>query len=153
MEFPVGFHPCNVYVRISVISGRESKQRCYSYLVRSRNTTGKACWNVTPTCSLSWNYISIGSLFFVAIRLKYFVGNSFKCRKCDPEFIKLKALRHRNDKMDDRTIDRVFAGGLEELPPVSSKIVRIFTSSTFTGNVQKMRNINFLTIPQRLTNS
>ncbi|CAL8088657.1 unnamed protein product [Orchesella dallaii] len=34
--------------------------------------------------------------------------------------------------MDDRTIDRVFAGCLEELPPVSSKIVRIFTSSTFT---------------------
>jgi len=35
--------------------------------------------------------------------------------------------------MDDRTIDRVFAGCLEELPSVSSKIVRIFTSSTFTG--------------------
>ncbi|OXA41694.1 NACHT and WD repeat domain-containing protein 2 [Folsomia candida] len=35
--------------------------------------------------------------------------------------------------MDDRTIDRVFSGCLvEELPPVSSKIVRIFTSSTFT---------------------
>ncbi|CAG0888380.1 unnamed protein product [Darwinula stevensoni] len=34
--------------------------------------------------------------------------------------------------MDDRTVDRVFAGCLESLPPVSSKIVRIFTSSTFT---------------------
>lgn len=35
--------------------------------------------------------------------------------------------------MDDRTIDLIFAGSLESLPPVSSKIVRIFTSSTFTG--------------------
>ena len=35
--------------------------------------------------------------------------------------------------MDDRTVDRIFAGSLQNLPPVSSKIVRIFTSSTFTG--------------------
>lgn len=35
--------------------------------------------------------------------------------------------------MDDRTIDLIFGGSLESLPPVSSKIVRIFTSSTFTG--------------------
>lgn len=35
--------------------------------------------------------------------------------------------------MDDRTIDSIFLGSLESLPPVSSKIVRIFTSSTFTG--------------------
>lgn len=36
--------------------------------------------------------------------------------------------------MDDRTVDTIFQGSLENLPPVSSKIVRIFTSSTFTGN-------------------
>lgn len=36
--------------------------------------------------------------------------------------------------MDDQTVDRIFAGSLGTLPPVSSKIVRIFTSSTFTGN-------------------
>lgn len=35
--------------------------------------------------------------------------------------------------MDDRTVDLIFSGSLENLPPVSSKIVRIFTSSTFTG--------------------
>lgn len=35
--------------------------------------------------------------------------------------------------MDEKTIDRIFAGSLEQLPAVSSKIVRIFTSSTFTG--------------------
>ncbi|XP_035219910.1 NACHT and WD repeat domain-containing protein 2-like [Stegodyphus dumicola] len=34
--------------------------------------------------------------------------------------------------MDDRAIDAIFLGCLENLPPVSSKIVRIFTSSTFT---------------------
>lgn len=37
--------------------------------------------------------------------------------------------------MDERVIDSIFAGSLENLPPVSSKIVRIFTSSTFTGNL------------------
>jgi hypothetical protein len=39
----------------------------------------------------------------------------------------------RHCTMDDRTVDLIFAGSLESLPPVSSKIVRIFTSSTFTG--------------------
>ena len=34
--------------------------------------------------------------------------------------------------MDEKTVDRIFAGCLNDLPPVSSKIVRIFTSSTFT---------------------
>lgn len=38
--------------------------------------------------------------------------------------------------MDDRTIDLIFAGSMESLPPVSSKIVRIFTSSTFTGKIK-----------------
>jgi hypothetical protein len=40
--------------------------------------------------------------------------------------------------MDDRTIDFIFAGSLESLPPVSSKIVRIFTSSTFTGRMNSL---------------
>lgn len=39
--------------------------------------------------------------------------------------------------MDDRTVDTIFAGLMENLPPVSSKIVRIFTSSTFTGRVYR----------------
>lgn len=39
--------------------------------------------------------------------------------------------------MDDRTVDLIFAGSLETLPPVSSKIVRIFTSSTFTGKLYR----------------
>lgn len=43
--------------------------------------------------------------------------------------------------MDDRTIDSIFAGSLESLPPVSSKIVRIFTSSTFTGMLQYIFNL------------
>lgn len=37
--------------------------------------------------------------------------------------------------MDDRTVDLIFQGSLDDLPPVSSKIVRIFTSSTFTGEL------------------
>lgn len=35
--------------------------------------------------------------------------------------------------MDDKTVDLIFQGSLDDLPPVASKIVRIFTSSTFTG--------------------
>jgi hypothetical protein len=46
--------------------------------------------------------------------------------------------------MDDRTVDLIFAGSLESLPPVSSKIVRIFTSSTFTGRKKKAENENTL---------
>lgn len=61
---------------------------------------------------------------------------SYKCENKFKEFIE------ENDKffiqtklrMDDRTVDFIFAGSLESLPPVSSKIVRIFTSSTFTGS-------------------
>ncbi|KAG1650116.1 NACHT and WD repeat domain-containing protein 2 [Nymphon striatum] len=34
--------------------------------------------------------------------------------------------------MDDSIIDQIFSGSLENLPPISTKIVRIFTSSTFT---------------------
>lgn len=41
--------------------------------------------------------------------------------------------------MDDRTVDLIFAGSLESLPPVSSKIVRIFTSSTFTGKIINLK--------------
>ncbi|KFB37533.1 AGAP011163-PA-like protein [Anopheles sinensis] len=43
--------------------------------------------------------------------------------------------------MDDRTIDTIFAGSMENLPPVSSKIVRIFTSSTFTDTTMERNNL------------
>ncbi|XP_072379032.1 NACHT and WD repeat domain-containing protein 2 isoform X1 [Diabrotica undecimpunctata] len=43
--------------------------------------------------------------------------------------------------MDDRTIDQIFAGSLESLPPVSSKIVRIFTSSTFTDTTMERNTL------------
>lgn len=41
----------------------------------------------------------------------------------------------KTKKMDETIIDSIFAGSLKSLPPVSSKIVRIFTSSTFTGTL------------------
>lgn len=43
--------------------------------------------------------------------------------------------------MDDRTIDTIFAGSLENLPSVSSKIVRIFTSSTFTDTTMERNTL------------
>ena len=43
--------------------------------------------------------------------------------------------------MDEQTIDRIFAGSLVDLPPVSSKIVRIFTSSTFTDMLMERNTL------------
>ncbi|XP_049825029.1 NACHT and WD repeat domain-containing protein 2 [Aethina tumida] len=43
--------------------------------------------------------------------------------------------------MDDRTVDQIFAGSLDNLPPVSSKIVRIFTSSTFTDTTMERNTL------------
>ncbi|KAK9887312.1 hypothetical protein WA026_021621 [Henosepilachna vigintioctopunctata] len=43
--------------------------------------------------------------------------------------------------MDDRTVDLIFAGSLDNLPPVSSKIVRIFTSSTFTDTTMERNTL------------
>ena len=43
--------------------------------------------------------------------------------------------------MDEKTVDRIFAGRLDKLPPVSSKIVRIFTSSTFTDMLMERNTL------------
>ena len=43
--------------------------------------------------------------------------------------------------MDEKTIDSIFAGSLTDLPPVSSKIVRIFTSSTFTDMLMERNTL------------
>ena len=43
--------------------------------------------------------------------------------------------------MDEKTVDRIFAGSLVDLPPVSSKIVRIFTSSTFTDMLMERNTL------------
>ena len=43
--------------------------------------------------------------------------------------------------MDEQTIDKIFSGNLENLPPVSSKIVRIFTSSTFTDMLMERNTL------------
>jgi hypothetical protein len=48
--------------------------------------------------------------------------------------------------MDDRTVDLIFAGSLESLPTVSSKIVRIFTSSTFTGRMTAFSHLSALPV-------
>ena len=43
--------------------------------------------------------------------------------------------------MDEACVDRIFAGSLIDLPPVSSKIVRIFTSSTFTDMLMERNTL------------
>ncbi|KAK0175700.1 hypothetical protein PV327_009429 [Microctonus hyperodae] len=43
--------------------------------------------------------------------------------------------------MEEKTIDSIFAGSLKSLPPVSSKIVRIFTSSTFTDTTMERNTL------------
>ena len=44
-------------------------------------------------------------------------------------------------KMDEKVVDRIFAGFLTDLPAVSSKIVRIFTSSTFTDMLMERNTL------------
>ncbi|XP_034936822.1 NACHT and WD repeat domain-containing protein 2 [Chelonus insularis] len=43
--------------------------------------------------------------------------------------------------MDEKVIDSIFSGSLKSLPPVSSKIVRIFTSSTFTDTTMERNTL------------
>ena len=43
--------------------------------------------------------------------------------------------------MDEKIVDRIFAGFLTDLPAVSSKIVRIFTSSTFTDMLMERNTL------------
>lgn len=42
---------------------------------------------------------------------------------------------------DEATVDRIFAGNLDLLPPLSSKVVRIFTSSTFTDMLMERNTL------------
>ena len=42
---------------------------------------------------------------------------------------------------DEATVDRIFAGSLDTLPPLSSKVVRIFTSSTFTDMLMERNTL------------
>lgn len=42
---------------------------------------------------------------------------------------------------DEDTVDRIFAGNLDNLPPLSSKVVRIFTSSTFTDMLMERNTL------------
>lgn len=42
---------------------------------------------------------------------------------------------------DEATVDRIFAGDLGDLPPLSSKVVRIFTSSTFTDMLMERNTL------------
>ena len=43
--------------------------------------------------------------------------------------------------MDEKIVDSIFAGRLNDLPQVSSKIVRIFTSSTFTDMLMERNTL------------
>ena len=42
--------------------------------------------------------------------------------------------------MDDDQIDKIFAGDVDDLPALSTRLVRIFTSSTFTDMLME-RNV------------
>ena len=42
---------------------------------------------------------------------------------------------------DEEAVDKIFAGSMENLPPLSSKVVRIFTSSTFTDMLMERNTL------------
>ena len=42
---------------------------------------------------------------------------------------------------DEKEVDKIFAGCLDNLPALSSKVVRIFTSSTFTDMLMERNTL------------
>ncbi len=48
------------------------------------------------------------------------------------------------DVNEEEILRRIYLGDLEDLPSLTSKIVRIFTSSTFTGTFLLLRNCSTL---------
>ena len=58
--------------------------------------------------------------------------------------IKHKEGKDKKTKMaprDEEAVDKIFAGSMENLPPLSSKVVRIFTSSTFTDMLMERNTL------------
>ena len=50
--------------------------------------------------------------------------------------------------MDDDEVDRIFTGELESLPKLSTKVVRIFTSSTFTDMLMERNTLMQFVYPR-----
>ena len=50
--------------------------------------------------------------------------------------------------MNEKTVDRIMAGSLTDLPGVSSKVVRIFTSSTFTDMLMERNTLMEFVYPK-----
>ena len=50
--------------------------------------------------------------------------------------------------MNEKTVDRIMAGKLTDLPGVSSKVVRIFTSSTFTDMLMERNTLMEFVYPK-----
>ena len=50
--------------------------------------------------------------------------------------------------MNEKTVDRIMAGCLTDLPTVSSKVVGIFTSSTFTDMLMERNTLMEFVYPK-----
>ena len=53
--------------------------------------------------------------------------------------------------MDEDEVDRIFTGELENLPKLSTKVVRIFTSSTFTDMLMERNTLMQFVYPRLKT--
>lgn len=49
-------------------------------------------------------------------------------------------MEDKAEESEEEILNRIFVGDFDNLPSIASKIVRIFTSSTFTGT-RKLKNI------------
>ena len=50
--------------------------------------------------------------------------------------------------MDEDDVDRIFTGELDRLPKLSTKVVRIFTSSTFTDMLMERNTLMQFVYPR-----
>ena len=53
--------------------------------------------------------------------------------------------------MDDVQVDKIFLGDLDDLPSLSTKLVRIFTSSTFTDMLMERNTLMQFVYPKLKT--
>ena len=66
----------------------------------------------------------------------------------DDTYRTTRHLVYQETEMDEDEVDRIFTGELHNLPKLSTKLVRIFTSSTFTDMLMERNTLMQFVYPR-----
>ena len=66
----------------------------------------------------------------------------------DDTYRTTRDLVDQESEMDEDEVDRIFTGALDNLPKLSTKLVRIFTSSTFTDMLMERNTLMQFVYPR-----